>query len=250
MLAAQPTFRQKALAWSVHAITATGALWGMLAILAIFEERWLATFLWMVAAMLADGIDGTLARRFHTQVYAAALDGALLDNIVDYLTYVVVPALFLYRANLFPPALALVGIAVIVLTSAYQFSQVNAKTDDHYFTGFPSYWNVIVFFLFFLQQSPLFNFLIVALCGILVFVPIKYIYPSRAMRWQRPTMGLSLLWGLVNVLILVQYARYSAPQPWLVWASVAYVFYYVGLSLYATWQGRSARSDKPQGQAG
>lgn len=232
---AYPTLPQRALAWSVHLITATGALWGTLAILAIFQERWLEVFLWLTAAILVDGVDGTLARRFHTKTYAAGLDGALLDNIVDYLTYVIVPALLLYKANLLPPSLTIAGLAIITLTSAYQFSQTNAKTEDHYFTGFPSYWNVLAFYLFFLHQSQLFNFVLILACGILVFVPIKYIYPSRATRWQRPTLVMSLLWGIANVLILV---NYPDPPTWLVWASFAYIFFYGGLSLYATLETR------------
>lgn len=216
-------------AWGVHLFTATGAIWGLLAIIATIQHNWPLAFFWLGAAALVDSIDGALARRFRVAGLTPGFDGALLDNIIDYQTYVLVPALFLYESNLLPPSLMLVGVAMVVLASAFQFCQADAKTEDHSFKGFPSYWNVVVFYLFMLDIGPWFNLVVIAVCCILVFVPIKYIYPSRMTRYQRPTLLLTAVWGIMLLVALLQYPHF---QPWLVWISLLYVVYYVGLSLY------------------
>jgi phosphatidylcholine synthase len=218
-------------AWGVHLFTASGTVWGLLAIIAIWQHQWQTAFVWMGVASAVDSLDGTLARRFEVKGRLPGFDGALLDNIVDYLTYVIIPALLLYEAGLLPVNLALVGAATVVLTSAFQFCQTDAKTDDYFFKGFPSYWNVIVFYLFALNLSSWFNLAVIMLCGVLVFVPLKYIYPSRTKRFQRLTLWLTITWGLILLITLVQY---PAHQRWLLWASLFYVVYYIGVSLYLT----------------
>ena len=217
------------LAWGVHLFTATGAIWGLLAIIATIQHNWLTAFFWLGAAALVDSLDGALARRFRVEGLIPGFDGALLDNIIDYQTYVLVPALFLYESSLLPPSLTLVGVAMVILASAFQFCQSDAKTEDHAFKGFPSYWNVVVFYLFMLEIGAWFNLAAITICCILVFIPIKYIYPSRMTRYQRPTLLLTAMWGMMMLAALVQYPNF---QPWLVWSSLLYVVYYVGLSLY------------------
>jgi phosphatidylcholine synthase len=221
--------RPHVMAWGVHLFTATGAVWGLLAILATLQHQWQAAFYWLTAAALVDGIDGSLARRFRVKGVLPDFDGVLLDNIIDYLTYVIVPAIFLYEANLLPNSVLVIGVAMVVLASAFQFCQADAKTDDHTFKGFPSYWNVVVFYLFMLNVNPWVNFAIIATCTILVFVPIKYLYPSRMSRFQTPTLIFTVTWGFMIVAILL---LYPTPVPWLLGASLLYVMYYIGLSLY------------------
>ena len=173
---------RKTLAWGVHLFTASGAAWGLLALIAIQDHQWQQAMLWMVIAIFVDGFDGWLARWANVKTYAQGVDGALLDNIIDYFNYVIVPGLFLYEAELLPQTFALAGIILIALTSAFQFTQTDAKTSDHYFKGFPSYWNVMALYMFVLGTSPWLNFLIVVALNILVFVPVKYVYPSRTTR--------------------------------------------------------------------
>jgi phosphatidylcholine synthase len=158
-------------------------------------------------------------------------DGALLDNIIDYQTYVVVPALFVYQAKLVPNGWLLLIPAIILLTSSYQFAQADAKTADHFFKGFPSYWNVVVVYLFFLGTSPLINLLALMACAILVFVPIKYVYPSRTIKFRRLTLALTAVWFLTLPIAMWQY---PAVPSWVAWFSAIYVIYYVGLSLFLT----------------
>ncbi|MCE9647681.1 MAG: CDP-alcohol phosphatidyltransferase family protein [Chloroflexi bacterium] len=217
-----------AAAWGVHLFTASGAVCGLLAILAIFEGNWKAMILWMIAAMLVDGFDGMLARWADVKKYANGLDGALLDNILDYLNYVLVPALFLIRADVLPESVRLLSACSILLTSAYQFTQTDAKTDDHHFKGFPSYWNVAALYMLLMNLPDWVNFGFLMLFNIMVFIPIKYIYPSRNSYLRNLTLGLTYLYGAIGIWGLLQYPD----QPrWVVWASFIYVGYYLILSV-------------------
>jgi phosphatidylcholine synthase len=216
------------LAWGVHLFTASGAVWGFLALLAIFEHDWRRAILWMIVAMLVDGFDGMLARWFDVKTYARGIDGALLDNILDYINYVVVAALFLVEADFLPQGWKLAGACSILLTSAYQFTQVDAKTADHHFKGFPSYWNVMVLYMLLMDLNPWLNLGVLLLLNVLVFVPVKYIYPSRTLYLRRLTLILSYLYGGLGIWALYQYP--DVPR-WMIWVSLVYVVYYIVLSL-------------------
>lgn len=230
-----PTPKDKMLAWSVHLFTASGVIWGLLSILAITDQRWIMAFAWMAVAISIDSLDGFLARRLRVKTVLPEFDGALLDNIVDYLNYVFVPAYFLARGNLLPPSFAVPGAVLILLASAYQFSQSDAKTEDHYFKGFPSYWNIVVFYLFVLNLDGWVNAAFVVLFSVLVFVPIKYVYPSRTTAYQRVTMTLAALWGIANLVVLVTYPNH---HPWLLGYSLLFAAYYTAMSLWATFTSR------------
>ena len=224
---------RKIYAYGVHLFTATGAVFGLLSLLAIFHADWPKAILWMVLAMFVDGFDGLLARLANVKLYAKGIDGALLDNIVDYLNYVVVPALFIVEADFILPAgVGLPVACAILLTSAYQFTQVDAKTDqtnDYFFKGFPSYWNVVVLYMLVMQLNPWINLAFLVLFNILVFVPIKYVYPSRNMRVKTLTLILTYIYGIVGIWGVMQYPNVPA---WVVWASFIYVAYYFILSLW------------------
>lgn len=227
-----PLFMKKSLAWSVHLFTATGAIWGLLTLLAVFEQNWRAAILWMILAMFVDGFDGMLARWFRVKEYAHQVDGALLDNIIDYLNYVVVAALILVKApNLLPAGFAMAGAFSILLTSAYQFTQIDAKTDEQsfFFKGFPSLWNFLVLYMMLLRLNPWINLAALIVCNVLVFVPVKYLYPSRNTRLRRLTLTLTYLYGAIGIWGLMQYP--SVPQ-WIVWISLVYVAYYALLSFF------------------
>ena len=227
-----PLFVKKALAWSVHLFTATGAVWGLLTVLAIFEQNWRSAILWIIIAMFVDGFDGMLARLFHVKQYAPQVDGALLDNIIDYFNYVVIAALILINARgLLPSGWEIAGACSILLTSAYQFTQVDAKTDDKsfFFKGFPSYWNFLVLYMMVLQLNPWINLAILMICNILIFVPVKYVYPSRNNRLRRLTLTLTYLCSAIGAWGLMQYP--SVPQ-WVLWLSLVYVAYYALLSFF------------------
>lgn len=215
-------------AYGVHLFTATGAVWGLLAILAIFEGNYRMMIVWMIIAMLVDGFDGILARWADVKTHANGLDGALLDNIIDYLNYVLVPAIFIVKADFLPEPLKLFTACLVLLTSAYQFTQTDAKTDDHHFKGFPSYWNVAALYMLLMGLPPWVNFGFLLLFNVLVFVPIKYIYPSRNSYLRQLTLVLTYLYGAIGIWGLLQYPNH--PQ-WFLWISFVYVIYYIALSL-------------------
>jgi phosphatidylcholine synthase len=224
--------RRRIYAHGVHLFTATGAIWGLLALIAVFKHEWRLAILWMILAIFVDGFDGMLARRADVKKYAGGIDGALLDNILDYLNYVVVPALFLIEADFLPLGFKYPIAFAILLTSAYQFTQVDAKTDethDYFFKGFPSYWNVVVLYMLVMRLNPWLNLALLVAFNILVFVPIKYIYPSRNLRLKTLTSILSYLYGIIGIWGVMQYP--NVPQ-WVVWASFIYVGYYTVLSLW------------------
>ncbi len=228
MLEHKPNLLRVVAAWSVHLFTATGAIWGFLAMLAIFEQQWKMMIIWMIVAMLVDGFDGMFARWADVKTYAKGIDGALLDNILDYFNYVIVPALFLMQANVLPYGLQMAGAFSILITSAYQFTQTDAKTDDHHFKGFPSYWNVMALYMLLMNLPQWINFGFLIAFNILVFVPIKYIYPSRNSYLRKLTLALTYLYGAVGIWGLLLYPK--TPQ-WVVWASFVYVGYYLVLSV-------------------
>ncbi len=219
-------------AWSVHALTASTAVFGFLAILAIMAEAWQTAVIYMGIAAIIDGVDGALSRWVGVKRVLPNFDGALLDNIVDYQTYVLVPAFFVYQAGLVPAGWLIVMPAVMLLTSAYQFSQADAKTGDHFFQGFPSYWNVVAVYLWLLELGTAVNLLVLLLCAALVFIPIKYLYPSRMTRYRAQTLLLTALWFVTMAGALILYPLHL----WLTWLSLLFIVYYVALSLILTRQ--------------
>ena len=227
-----PLRLRKTLAWSVHLFTGTGAVWGFLTLIAIWELNFRLAIVYIVVAMFVDGFDGILARWFRVKEYAREIDGGLLDNIIDYLNYVVVAALLLIKApNLLPQGFEMAGAVSILLTSGYQFTQTDAKTDDrsYFFKGFPSVWNFLVVYMMLLRLNPCINLAALVLCNILVFVPIKYLYPTRTTRLRRFTLGFTYLYGAIGVWGLLQYPE--VPE-WVAPISFVYVVYYALLSFF------------------
>lgn len=215
-------------AWAVHAFTASGAVMGLASLGATAAGDFRAAFLWMIAATAVDGVDGWLARLVRVAEGAPALDGKRLDDIVDYLTYVVAPAFLLLRAGLLPPSLAWTVAAAMLLSSAYGFSRTDAKTPDHFFTGFPSYWNIVALYLYVLGLGPGANAAVLLVLAALVFVPIGYVYPSRTVAWRVPTLCFGAAWAILMVIITW---RLPAVPRAAVLASLGFPLYYVGLSL-------------------
>ena len=226
----------RAAAWAVHAFTASGAVMGLAALEATAQGDFRVAFLWMIAATAVDGVDGWLARLARVGERAPGLDGKRLDDIVDYLTYVVAPAFLLLRAGLLPSGLDWAVAAAILLSSAYGFSRTDAKTSDHFFTGFPSYWNVVALYLYLLGLGPAMNAAVLLVLVALVFVPIGYVYPSRTVAWRAPTILFGAAWALLMLIITW---RLPAVPHTAVYASLAFPLYYVGLSL-ALHAGRRA----------
>jgi len=215
-------------AWAVHAYTATGAVWAFLAVQSVVAENWRLAFFWLFVAVLVDSTDGWFARLARIQERLPQFSGSKLDDIVDYLTFVFVPALIVWRADLVPAGWSLPVAAAMLLSSAYGFASADAKTPDQFFTGFPSYWNIAVLYLLVFSLLPLYNAIILLILATLVFVRIGYIYPTRTTTWRTVTLTLCALWG---VLMLVLILRLPNPPRSLTWLSLFFPIYYTFLSV-------------------
>ena len=223
-----PTRLRIAAAWGVHLLTASSAPAGVLAILAAERGEAARSMAWMAYTLAVDSFDGTLARAVGVKRVLPFFDGTRLDDLVDYFTYVIVPALFLLHLRLLPAGAAVPVALCPVLASAYGFCRTDAKTSDHYFTGFPSYWNIVAFYLYTLDWPLAVNAAIVVLLSIAVFVPVRYLYPSRTTTLRSLTIGLGLVWG---AWVLWALAHLDTVPHTLVVLSLAYPVYYVALSL-------------------
>lgn len=227
--------RRVSVAWGVHLFTASGAVMGALALGAIARGHESAAALWMLAALAVDSVDGTLARRARVTEVLPGFDGRRLDDMVDYLNYVVVAAVFMAATGHLPGWL---WTAVPILASAYGFSQVHAKTPDDFFRGWPSYWNVVALYLWLLGVSPWVGLAWVAGFAALIFLPLKYLYPSRMRILRRATLGGAAAW-----MVLLAIASLGPGSEWsraLTWISLAFPAWYLGLSLYLGGWRRSA----------
>jgi phosphatidylcholine synthase len=217
--------------------TASGAIVGVLSLLAIYQGRNLLALWLMCAAILIDSVDGMFARMVKIKDVVPEIDGALLDNIVDFVNYTIVPCFFLLVTNMLPAYWRIITVIAIIFASSYQFTQQDAKTADHFFKGFPSYWNIAVMYLFFWQMSPMANMFTLMVLVLLSFVPIKYVYPSRLdyltnNRYMRYAMlFITILWGAATAGLLWIYPRTSH---FLVGVSIGYVLIYIAISLYRT----------------
>ena len=229
------------MAWLAHLYTASGAATALAAVLALEAGDLRATFLWLVAATIIDATDGVLARALHVKARLPWFDGATLDNVVDYLTYVFVPALIVVKTGLVPPGLALPIGAAMLIASGYGFSRADAKvaTTDHFFTGFPSYWNIVAVYLVDWRLSPVANAAILAALVVLVFVPLRYVYPSRTLTWRTATVVLGAIWGVCLSMVI-----WRLPDGGGVWSWLALVFpaYYLVLSLKLSADERRTRA--------
>jgi phosphatidylcholine synthase len=221
-------------AWAVHLYTGTGVVLALLSILLIEHADYAHAFWLMALAVAVDASDGTLARAARVKQLIPGFDGDRLEDIIDYLNYVLVPCFFLIHAGLLPERDALWLAAVPMVASAYGFCQKEAKTADHFFLGFPSYWNIVAFYLYVMQTPRWINGFIILALSVLVFVPIKYVYPSRSPVLRGPTIALGVLWGIL-VVMMIYYL--PAPPVLLVVASLLFPAYYTVLSLWLAIHG-------------
>ncbi len=180
---------------AVHVFTAAGAALGLLALLSASDGQWAASFAWLGAALFVDGADGPLARRLEVKRVLPRFSGEDLDKIVDYLTYVTVPAFMVARAPIVPEGLRLPLAAAIMLVSLYHFSDQESKTADGYFVGFPALWNAVVLYCFVLAIPHVPAAIFIGLCAILTFIPFRFVHPLRVRRLRPVTLAVILVWS-------------------------------------------------------
>lgn len=181
-------------ALSVHLLTATGAVLSMFAMLAAVEEKWSLMFLWLVVALIVDGIDGPLARKYDVHKNWPTYDGVLMDLIIDYLTYVFIPAFALFKSGLLPGWTGWLAIIVICYGSVVYFVDTRMKTKDKSFAGFPACWNMVVLVLFATQPGQATTLAVIILLTVTMFTNLKFIHPTRTKRWREVSLAMCILW--------------------------------------------------------
>jgi len=201
----------------VHLFTASGAVFAMLAILAAVDDKWSLMFVWLVVAFVVDGIDGPLARKYDVKQFAPRFDGVLLDMIIDYLTYVFIPAFALFKSGLMDGWTGWFAIIIITFMSAMYFADSRMKTKDNSFSGFPGCWNMVVLVIFALQPNFWVSLTLVTTLAIGMFVPLKFIHPVRTKRWRSVSFPMAIAWIL--------FAGWAAwvnfdPQSWAHWGLI------------------------------
>jgi phosphatidylcholine synthase len=216
-----------ATAWLAHLYTASGSVLAFLAVTAIFESDYRRAFFWLYVQVVIDATDGVLARFLRVKERLPWFDGAKLDDIVDYVCYVFVPALVVWHAELVPRGWSITVVTIMLLSSAYGFNRDDAKTGDHYFLGFPSYWNIVAFYLLLAGLPSRVNGIIVLTLATLVFVPLRYLYPSRGSNFRTLTLLLGTIWGALVLVMLWQLPNVSRP---VFLSSLVFPVYYVALS--------------------
>lgn len=186
----------KTKAFLVHLFTATGAVFAMLAMLAAVDQKWGLMFLWLVVAFAVDGIDGPLARRYDVKTNAPQIDGVLLDLIIDYLTYVFIPAYALFKSGLLPGWTGWFAIIIITFASAVYFADTRMKTKDNSFSGFPGAWNMVIIIMFALEPNFWLMLTIITALAATMFVPLKFIHPARTVRWRMLSLPVAIAWTI------------------------------------------------------
>ncbi|MGI9390036.1 MAG: CDP-alcohol phosphatidyltransferase family protein [Boseongicola sp.] len=212
-------------AYLVHLLTATGAVLAMLAMLEAVQGDWPMMFFWLVVAFGVDGFDGPLARMTHVKENAPRIDGVLLDLIIDYLTYVFIPAFALFTSGLLPGWTGWFAIFVITFMSALYFADTRMKTADYSFSGFPGCWNMVVLVLFAIEPNFWVSLALVSSLAIAMFLPIKFVHPFRTERWRSVTLPMAFLWTF--------FAGWAAwvefdPQSWAHWGLILSSLWLVG----------------------
>ena len=189
----------KIAAWAVHGFTASGAVLGFLAIISILNNDLVGAFLWLGLALLIDGIDGSLARKIGVLDKTPNIDGSTLDNVIDYLNYVIIPALMIYWFQMVPNGWEIILPAGMFAVSLYTFANMNMKTNDYYFSGFPAVWNIVVLYFYILNTHPIINVIVILLLFIFTFIPIKFVHPLRVKKIRNLTIFCTVLWSATTL---------------------------------------------------
>ena len=236
-----PSKAERMKAWAVHLFTAAGAIAGLNALVHILQGDVTGVLIWLVIALIIDAADGPLARRYRVDKVLPNVDGVVLDHVIDYSTYALIPAIFLYQFKLVPAGWELAAAAVVVVSSLYCFANKKLKTEDNFFTGFPAAWNLVVLVFYLLETSPVLNLALVPIIAALTFVPIKVIHPFRVRAYRPLTITVTFLWTALAVYLVIE--RKSGENllecdPLSFWAFILVSTYFIILSLIRTFRGR------------
>ncbi|MAN62822.1 MAG: phosphatidylcholine synthase [Parvibaculum sp.] len=237
----------RARAWAIHLFTASGVIPGLLAIEATFADDGRMALLWLGVALIIDGLDGPLARRFEVTRHTPRFDGAILDLVIDYLTYTAIPALMIWQLNMVPEGWGLAAASFVMVTALYCFGNRDMKTKDNYFEGFPATWNLVVLCFFILDSGQITNLAVIAFLGALTFTHLKFIHPFRVVRLRLITIFMTATWGLSSTWLLIAKTDTSLlesePAAFAAWLFSS--LYFVGFGIVRSFQQSNESAEPP-----
>ena len=191
------------LAWSVHLLTCSGLIAGFLSLICIFQNDETSAFLFLGLALLIDAIDGTLARKFKVSVFLKNIDGKMLDSVIDFFNYIIIPSLMIYWFKFVPAPFEIIVPSIILIVSAISYSNNNLMTSDNFYKGFPCIWNILLFYLYLFDLSQIYNLFLISACILLKFIPIKFIHPLRVNKYRKYSAIFMVLWFISSFKILL-----------------------------------------------
>jgi phosphatidylcholine synthase len=224
----RPVGVAQAAGFSVHVFTASGGAVAVLALYAAIERNFPACFAWLGLALFIDGVDGTLARAARVHITAASIDGAVLDLVVDFLTYVLVPVVALWRSDLMPTVASFWIGLVITMASALYFADTRMKTEDLWFRGFPATWNILILYLFLLRPPWILSAGVLLGAAALMFAPVAFVHPLRVVRLRGLTIAVTLAWFALAAIAIF---KNLSPPGWVVGGLVLTAAYFLALPL-------------------
>lgn len=221
-------------AWSVHVLTASGVLLGTMALLALIDDNPVACLLWLGAAMMVDGFDGTLARKYEVKTILPHFDGSTLDMVIDYLTWAFIPALFIYYFIELPPGFSLLSVFIILLSSMFCFCNTNMKSQDNYFVGFPAAWNIAAAYFYILDFPPWLTFAAIVFLAILTVTRMKFLHPFRVRQFMPLNIAVTLVWCACATSLILTSPTHAA---WALWGWGVTSVYFIGMCVWRTARG-------------
>lgn len=218
--------------FAIHLLTASGAALALLAVMAISDGEWSTAFIWLGIALLVDGVDGPIARRHRVRERLPKWDGAALDFVVDYTTYVFTPAVIAAQALQLPPFMAAFVGVVIVVSGALYFADTRMKQPDNSFRGFPAVWNMAIFVIYAFLPPPPVTVLIILVLAAMTFMPINFVHPVRVVRWRGVTLACLAAWLLSGAWLLATDFHASPAAKFVLLAATAYLLGVAGAQQY------------------
>ena len=219
-------------AFAVHILTASGSFLAFLGVVAAAAMRFIDMFWWLGLALAVDGIDGPIARRLRVKEVLPNWSGTMLDNVIDYVTYVLLPAFALYQSHILGQPWSFVAAGLMVVSSAIYYADTGTKTADNFFSGFPIAWNMVVFTFFVVHPSEMVAFGFIVISVVLTFLPINFIHPVRVVRLRTLNLTVFAVWSVLSAISLLQH--FHSP-PFVAWgvAATGLYLYVIGAVLQA-----------------
>ncbi len=222
----------------VHLFTGFGIIAGFFSVISVINNNQANAFLWLGLAFLIDSIDGTLARKFNVKKNLPNIDGKILDSIIDFFNYVIIPALMIYWFKLVPDQFLILIPSLLIFISIFSYANLNAMTSDHFYNGFPAIWNIVVLYFFIFSTSEIINLLILSLLIILKFSPLKCVHPLRVKKFKNTSIFFTIIWFLMSALLILSMQLEIKPiyELLFVFLWVVSNIYFISISLFKTFK--------------